>query len=501
MNKNIMRIFCLLLALTMVFCLVACGEEENSSAAESTEQSSEVSVDPEQEYKDANGNYKTKLGVLDDYKGKTFTILVVGESAGTYQSDDFTTEAGSGGIDYGDTFYNEVLARNDKVEEAYGITLEVQKLDNTTNEARTDAMTGTRLYDAMILNISGAAALAQEGLLINLFDLENLDLFAPWWDQRANAAYSIANKLYFTTGDITIMNKVNTWSILFNKEMIANNSLESPYDLYNKGTWTFDKMCEMAATVNTATSPDQIEDPTVYYGLLSAYGDIYRIYGGFGDTLCQKDSKDEPVLRFGADEASVNNTIKILEKLNGAPWNIYAEQVPTDPWNKSFAAFYNNRVLFRPSGFSATTKLRALATMEFGIVPMPKLNDAQEDYWTVTDGSFAACISKNSADPEFSAYMLDAFAAEAKNYITPAYVEANLKWKALRDDESAEILDYIFNHINYDVAAVYNFGNITNLFYNLAKAQSTDVVSSFDAIKGEIETAIEDVIINYQSDM
>ena len=500
MNKHIMRMFCLLLVLSMVFCLVACGgNEESSQPTEASETSTEVSVDPEQEYKDANGNYKTKLGVLDEYKGKTFSILVVGEKSGTYQSDDFSTEAGSGGIDYGDTYYNEVLARNEKVEETYEIELDLHKLDDTFNEARNDAMTGTHLYDAMILNVGGAASLAQEGLLINLFDLENIDTLAPWWDQRANAAYSVANKLYFTTGDITIMNKVNTWSILFNKDMVKNNNLESPYDLYEDGTWTFDKMCEMAATVNTATSPEQIEDPSVTYGLLSAYGDIYRIYGGSGETLCQKDSKDEPVIRFGVDESSINNTIKILEKLNNNAWNVYAEKT-ADPWGKTFAAFYDGRVLFRPSGFSATTKLRALANIEFGIVPMPKINNDQEDYWTVTDGSFAACISKNCADPEFSAYMLDAFAAEAKNFITPAYVEANLKWKALRDDESAEILDYIFNHINYDVAAVYNFGKITNLFSNLAKASSTDVVSSFDAIKTEVESAIEDVIINYQSD-
>ena len=501
MKKHMKQIFCLLLVLAMLICVVACGENETSdTSTEGSGAESETSTEPKNEYIGEDGKYMTKLGVLDEYKDMVFDILVVGESAGTYQSDDFTTEQGSGGIDYGDAFYTEVQARNDKVEEDTGVTIEVHKVNDTNNEARNDATTGTRLYDAMILNVDGAAKMAQDGLLINLHDLQNLDIKAPWWDQNANSAYTISDKLYFTTGDITIMNKANTWSILFNKDMIEDAKLESPYDLFESDDWTFDKMCEMAQTVNTANGAASYEDDSVIYGMLSAYGDIYRIYGAFGSALCEKNAQDEPMLVFGKDESSINNTIKILEKLNGAAWNIYAEQIPTDPWNVSFSFFYNGRVLFRPSGFTATTKLRALATMEFGIAPMPKLNKEQEEYWTITNGSFAACISKSCEDPEFSAYMLDQCACQAKNFITPAYVEANLKWKALRDDDSADILDYIFDHIIYDTAGVYNFGSITNLFYNLAKAQSTDVASSLDAIKDQVESDIQTVIADYEAD-
>lgn len=503
MKKHLKQWFCLALVLALIVCMAACGDKEESAEesgkTESTA-SSETSENPDNKYLDADGKYMPLIGVLDEYKDKTFTILVVGESAGTYQSDDFTTSQGSGGIDYGETFYNEVNARNELVEERYGITLEVAKLDNATNEARNDAMSGTKLYDAVILNVSGVAGMAQEGLLYNLYDLENFDIQAPWWDANATASYSVGDKLYFLTGDITIMNKVNTWSILFNKDMIENFKLDSPYDLFDSHQWTYDKMCEMAVAANSATSAADIDNPSATFGMVSAYGDIYRFYGGSGATLCTKDSENKPELLFGDDENSINTTVHILEKLNDANWNVYAEEVP-GTWDASFKMFYTGRVLFRPSGFSATTKLRALAEMEFGIVPMPMLSDTQDEYWTVTDGSFAAAILKNCEDPEFSAYMLDAFGAQAKNFITPAYIEANLKWRALRDDASEAILDYIFDHIHYDVAQVYNFGDITNLFYNLAKAHSTDVMSSFDAIRDEVLTAIEDVVTDYENDI
>jgi hypothetical protein len=109
-----------------------------------------------------------------------------------------------------------------------------------------------------------------------------------------------------------------------------------------------------------------------------------------------------------------------------------------------------------------------------------------------------ACIPKNCADPEFSAYMLDAFAAGAKNYVTPAYIEVNLKQKTLRDNDSEEILEYIYSHIVYDVGRVYNFGKITSVMFYLARDRSSDIVSGMDSIRDAINMDIEDLLFDYE---
>ncbi len=500
MKKTLARLLCVFLAMGILVCLAACDSSESDTSSSSSGAGSlSESGNEAAEYQDADGSYIPKIGVLDQYKGQTFSILVVGESQTTYQSDDFTTQAGSGGIDYGDAYYTEVQARNDKIEELYDVKLEVYKENDFVNAAREDAISGTQLYDAMILTVTTMTALAQDDYLCDLRSLSNFDADAPWWDASANEAYSVGGKLYFTTGDITIMNKANTWSILFNKDMISDNNLESPYDLFYNGTWTFDKMCEMAQQANTATISSDWSDPNVNFGMVTAYGDILQFYGGSGMTLCEKDAEDHPLLSFGSSDASINLTQKILETLNEAQWKIYAQELTntSDVWTDSFKVFYTGRALFRPSGFTATTKLRSLAEMEFGIVPMPKMTEDQEEYWTVTNGTFVAGILKNCRDPEYSAYMLDAYAAGAKNYITDAYIEVNLKWKSLRDDESAEVLEYIFDHIIYDVGMVYDFGNISTMFSELAKDHSADVVSKLDSIRQAVETEIEQVILDY----
>lgn len=509
--KKTIRLLSVLLLLAMTLTFAACESNVTDSGATSDggnvsgngTSSGDISGsedDSDAKYKDENGNYRPLIGVLDEYKGRTFTVVVRSELYGTYQSDDFTTKTGgNGGIDYGDTFYTQVAARNDMVEELYGVTLEVAKIDNPRQAIEEDAQTGARAYDAAVIHVvEDAAPLAQADLLANLYGLSNFDANAPWWDASANEAYSIGEKLYFTTGDITIMNKANTWCILFNKQMITDYNLEDPYKLFKEGTWTFDKLAEMASTVHNVT--DYVADmtnPDAVYGMVTAYGDALEFYGGAGMTLCDKDAENNPSLAFGASEQSVSLAETILTRLRDANWKVYAQTAGVG-MQPAFELFWSGRALFRPSGFTAVTKCRSLAKMAFGILPMPKMFETQEEYYTTSHGTFAACVPKNCADPEFSAYMLDAYAAGAKNYITPAYVEVNLLGKSLRDDESEEILYYIYSHILYDVGRIYNFGQVSAIMTNLAKSSSVDVTSTLESVRDSIELEILDLIDDYK---
>ncbi len=505
MKKHMTRLLSVLLLLAMLAAFTACGGTDNTSdtgsdaGTVSSDSSNAGTENPNDGYLNKDGQYVPKIGVLEQYKGRTFTVAVRSEYHGTYQSDDFTTvTGGNGGIDYGDTFYTQVAARNDMVEQTYGVTLEVAKIDNPRQAIEEDAQVGGQVYDAAVIHVvEDAAPLAQADLLANLYGLENFDETAPWWDASANEAYSIGDKLYFTTGDITIMNKANTWCILFNKQMVTDYNLEDPYKLFADGTWTFDKLSEMAAAVHNANGAEDMTNPDAIYGLITAYGDALEFYGGAGLTLCTKDASDYPALDFGSSEASVSLAETILARLRDANWKIFA-QAPGVGMQPAFELFWSGRALFRPSGFTAVTKCRSLAKMAFGILPMPKMTDTQEGYYTTSHGTFAACVPKNCADPEFSAYMLDAYAAGAKNYVTPAYVEVNLLGKSLRDDESEEILHYIYSHILYDVGRIYNFGKVSGIMYNLVSTGSIDVASTIESVRDAINLEIDDLVADYE---
>ena len=506
MKKHLKSALCLVLLLCMVAVFAACEEEPAGTSSGSVSTTSDA--EKTNEYLGADGRYTPKLGVLDEYRDKTFTILCVA-STGTYQSDDFTTEVGEGGIDYGDNYYAAVKARNDLVEQNYGVTLDIRKEENAAAAATQDATAGTNTYNAYSLETGSLATLASDGLLVDLRTLNNLDLEAPWWNQDANTAFSIGDKLFFTTGDYTIMNKANTWCIIFNKQMVEDNGLESPYDLFKDGSWTFDKMVEMAKAVSNATPTSAWDDNNVIYGMVTATVDMRPFYSASGMLFCDKNAANEPELKFGMDEASVNLAKTILETFNGADWKLYATELQDkgskDIWEDSFGVFYNGRALFRPSGFTAVAKMRTRSEIEFGIVPLPKMTDTQDEYISVPNNGYSIGIPKQakSEDEEFSAYMVDAMAAGAKydrtGGMTYEYLETTLKGKGYMDDDSRELVDYIFSHLHYDVGCVYGFDGLTGLLNDLSAKASSEVQSEFEAIREKVQTAIEKVVADYES--
>lgn len=489
MKRCISILILIAMALTV---LAACNNTGNENSGASLGEGSHRG-----EYTDADGNYVPKHEVKD-MNGRPFTIIVRGSKFGTYQSDDFTTESEL----YGDLINDAVKKRNEKVEELYNVQLDVVKSDTINEDIRLDCASNLGSYDAIMPTLPALAGFAAEEYLIDLNTLSNFDANAPWYSQSCSEAFSFGNKLYFTTGDITILNKVNTPSILFNKEMAQTYNMPDLYDLVDKKQWTFDKMVELARQVNKITTSDGSYSTENIYGMVSGYGDAASFFGASGETICAKDADDLPYLSIGSTSRSITVAQNILETYATANWVIYAQDFQDkvkDIWEASFEVFYNGRALFRPSAFSATTKLRSRSNIVFGILPMPLMDETQEEYYSYcgTGETAGIAIPVCAEDPEFSAYMIEAYSAWAKNYITTAYYDINLKYKDVRDDESEKMLDIIFDNIVYDIGECYNFGGIHTIFSNLVKTKSTAIVSSLEEKKSEAENKIEELKDTY----
>ena len=486
------KIISVLLVLAMfMFCLVACGGgEDNGSGEESIGSSNKTN-----EFMDADGNYVPRHEVKD-MQGRNFSIIVRGEVFGTYQSDDFTTNSQL----YGELIDDAVQRRNDVVERLYNVTLVVNKSDDIDKEILLDCQSSLGNYDAIMPSLSNLSNLASQGYLYDLRSIEAFDDEAPWYDENCSKAFSINNQLHFTTGDITILNKVNTPSILFNKEMAAKYFPETDfYQLVRDKEWTFDVLLESAKKVASIVTSDGSYSDDNIYGMVTTYNDTHMFYGASGELICGKDSNDLPYLQMGQTDRSVTIAQKILSEYSNADWLIHAEECEAPIWETSFAIFYEGRALFRPSAFSATTKLRKLSEIEFGVLPYPLMDSTQTEYFSYcsTGATAGIAIPISAKDPEYSAYMIEAYSAWAKNYLTKAYYEVNLRYKDLRDDESEEMLDIIFSNIVYDMGLCYNFGGLATMMKELCMANSTDVVSTIEGKVDQAQTKINELIEMY----
>ena len=401
-----------------------------------------------------------------------------------------------------------VMERNNYVEQLTGVEIVAHPVDNVITTLNDEIAGGMSTYDMAMPFMPGAATLAQEGKL-HALNSEKLsayiDLSQPWWDANATAGLSVDGIVYFTTGDISIMQKVVSTAVTFNKDMYASlfPGEKTLYEMVDDGEWTLDKMIELAkkATVQDGDGDWDIDDQ---WGCSASHGDANMFYLASGNTICSKDSDDLPVFSMNST-SSVSAAIKVLEALQSDGWAIMAQDMSqmgaTDIWKASLDVFGEGRALFRTTAFSAIKKLRAYEEgVEFGIVPMPKLNAEQEKYYTPCSAhmAYAVVIPNCVEDEEFSAYMTELVCCEAKNYVTDAYYEVTLKKRDSKDDETERMLDLIFSNVIYDTGYIYGFSGASNILTGLMSSKGTDVQSSIEEVEDSIESAIEDTIENFR---
>ncbi len=494
--KRLISLFAAMLMLFSVLLLASCGgnsEESNSGSSEIKGDSLEDVVEmPE---------YKWK----DNEEFKQFDVLVYSQSAQpTYYSED--VESGL----YSNTdqaLTDAVKKRNDEIFNKYGVTVKAVPVDDVAAELMDTVLAGDNLYDAAMPFMPGAAKLAQENCLYDLNEFgDYLHFEKEWWDQSANKSLSIGGKLYFTTGDITIMPKIVSFAMTFNKSMLSKYFPDTDlYQMVRDGKWTMDKLMEMSRKVTSDSDGVAGMNYQDTWGLSSSHGDAAAFYIASGYNYVKKDANDLPIISFD-EQASITHAKKILEDLQVKDeWVFHCNTAGTDDvWKTSLDTFGQNRALFRTSAFSAMKKLRAYDDVEdYGIVPIPKANEKQDKYYTYCNAQYAyAVVIPNSLDQdsaEWSAYIIEAMAYGGRKHITPAYYETTLKSRDLRDAESEEMLDnYVFANIVYDLGVVYNYGGILGMIgTTLMGNNSTNVNSSFEEIKGKMQEDIETCIEAY----
>lgn len=503
-NRLIASLLCLLLACSLA--LAACGsetttDESSNTSAETSKDNSTVDI-----YRTEDGTY-----TLDKLNMPTFEFTETEFRVCVYnnvkQATYYSEEIGYDMYSTTDTAINEaVRTRNDLVEEKYNVRVVAYAVDDVKATLDEFAMVADCPFDAAMPFMPACAALAQQDMLYDLKSYDSLHLEAPWWDQSANNSLSINNKLYFTIGDISIMQKITSYAITFNKAMYSQLCRDTYGDLYQMvrdHQWTFDRLHEMG---KLATADIDGESGLTYkdqFGLSSSNNDAVLLYLASGQRLISKGTDDLPMLSFGENELSKDVAIKILDTMQQTDWTMNCQKLTgvSNVWQISLDVFGENRALFRTTAFSAIKKLRNYTNGDdFGIVPIPLMYEGQDTYYTPSSARFAygVCIPKSVSNPEFSAYMLEVLSCYAKNTITPAYYDSTLKGRDAKDPESEEMLDrYIFNNVVYDLGIIYDFGNVASMFGTLMEQNSTAIVSTLDANRSAIETAIKDCIDDF----
>jgi hypothetical protein len=169
----------------------------------------------------------------------------------------------------------------------------------------------------------------------------------------------------------------------------------------------------------------------------------------------------------------------------------------SDIWTEIINVFHEGRALYRISIMTDVPKLRDMED-EFGILPLPKLDENQKEYYTSYQSwnARAYAVPVTVTDPERTGIVLEYMASVSTDTMLKAYYDTTLQRKVARDDESAAMLDIIFNSLTTDTAMMLELGGIRTSIVNMINAASNTNASSIASIKTSVQEQLNTVYEN-----
>jgi len=450
------KILSLILAAVMTASiLVSCKSGGDSSNTSSS--TVEAVTDPEIL---AINDYLSDLAEQFNYDGVSFTYVGEGGQTAEYEEE-------TGNIENDALYF-----RQRELEELFGITWQSKKITGyddgvTTNLAvfvKEAVMAGQQDYDLVYGNpISVGAVLFVENSLMDVSGFSTVNLEKEWWNASLPERYSFAGRMFFLTGSAVTNYFGDSSCILFNKEVLEDYGIEEPYSFVKDGSWTFDKMFELASTVPLNTSGSG----TYRYGepnglaILFAHGYGITSFDDEGNPYVEaslpmylSDIADKYSVIMSDDVQSVH-----LKGLNGmGHQEDYNEKYGYEGSEEMFA---DGRILFQFATTGTAADLRKDEVL-FGIVPVPKGDASQESYYSFANNwsSSFIYVPRCTKDIQMVDVIIEAMGALGHKHIKPAYYDKILKGRSIYDSDSKEMIDIVFENKIYDMADMYAGGNI-----------------------------------------
>ncbi len=363
-----------------------------------------------------------------------------------------------------------------------------------------------------------ACTLASMGYFIDL-DSDKapyIDLTHPGWQSQANDALSICGTYYTVSGMFSTRGFESVGCMYFNKDLLGtlpafptvegdnetrDKQFASLYELAKegnnaKGGWTFPKMLSYVSQyyVDDDGKAGKTEGDT--FGYTYSINNAYATHLACGIHYVEQDENGIPKV--------VANTEQVLDVLEWLRANIQQKDFA---WGgaDAYPGFRGGKVVFANGEVGNLSGHSAVENFNFGVLPMPKFNDAQENYcgfahaWSTLLAAIPACAK----DTEFSSFCLQLITemgytpwADGITTLYDAYVTDSLIGRYAPSDYDIEMLQIVLPSLVYDMSDFYygwrasGQSTLANMMRNAFNNGSADFKSTADSVADAYATNI-----------
>lgn len=406
----------------------------------------------------------------------------------------------------GEAVNDAVYERNKIVEDRLGVKIQsIEDKDANPNTVieliKKEVSTGGRSYDIVASACYAMLNQSLNGTFANLRSAEYIDFDKVWWSQGFNDAVEYKGQQFGVTGSVVLSMYRFAFATMFNKGLFKDANVPYLYDNVRNGTWTLDYQYSIVTTFHKDNGNGVQDEKGDVYGLVSGdYISVDPYWSSCDIPILSKDENGDYVLVFTSDRLH-----SVCEKLmtmyfdtNGAVYNITHYGLDEEQ-NDIRTVFADGNAAM------ATMRLMELESaevrdmpQEYGVVPMPKFDEEQQEYKTLLHDQFTVLSVPTTITgdrlSEVSAVM-EALCSESYKVVKPAYYDTTLRTKLATDPDSAEMLDLLIDHIYIDAGIIYTSA-LSNFHDGLRKimvSKKNTVISSYKATMRSAEKSLKKI--------
>ena len=490
---NFKKALAFLLASTVALSLllVSCG---NSSADTSED------TKPEQTDSDVTTEVDILAGL--NFGGRDFRIQM---SNTAISSADLMMDAGEATGDVvADAVYQRNLDVADRLNVKFVYTETDYNWDQVATNVRKIIQAGDDAFELIVNDQRGLGLLSAEKMFVNIYDCKYFDFDKVGWWYDYMRDLTIGNdRMYLLVGDYFIDVLCKAHVMYYNRD-IFRDIYGDPDELYkavNDGKWTFDLLITYIKDAYLDINGNSIIDAEDRFGMIIAGvgGSIFPYeYAGEPDFI-SRDENGIPSITIANDRSDL-----LYQKI----YDVYYNDATYTNYQENSQEFLNK---FKSNGslFISTVRIGDFGLLrdmesDIGILPYPKLDEAQSKYHTtVHDTAEIGVIPTTCGDPDFASAVIQALCEESNKTLIPAYYEIALKIKYTRDNYSLYMIDLIYDGIDANFPLVYggSYANdiFTWSFLEPLQQKSQTWISSYEKRITAAEAQLQEFIDLYLS--
>ncbi len=367
----------------------------------------------------------------------------------------------------GDIVADGVTARNQAVEERFGVTITVVGTPGEWGDrdayialVKSSVASGKSDYDLMSTHSAYIVNLGLAGLSYNMNELSQIDFSKKWWSEFYAENVEINGMVFSAVGDIDYTLYEFMMALFVNKKIAGDYGVTDLYDTVKDGSWTFERMMQNVKKVSYDANGNQTADQ----------GDIFGFgLGGHTGRMCATVWDTQMTVKNAEGVQTLNlpneKYLDVYNTIYHAVYDNTQNVLFINDNSKIINEFAEQRLLYLSEAIGSTKKFKNM-TDEYAIIPFPKYNADQKTYISSSRDYMSAIAVPSSIDnPEMVGTVVEAMCMYGYKKITPEYYDVTLKFKYVSDADGVEMLDIIRDNVRHDFAMT--FTNSLNLMYSI----------------------------------